>query len=49
MKSIKRLFEDKELSEDQKNQEEKQVDKTTKEFNEKIETIVNTKHEEISS
>lgn len=47
LKSIKREFEEKLISEDDKKFAEKQVDDTTKSFTDKIDTMVKSKHEDI--
>lgn len=49
MKSIKKEFEEKLISEDDKKFAEKEVDTTTKKFTDMIDQIVKHKHEEISS
>jgi len=47
LKYVKHRFEDKEIGEDQKNIEEKQIDEATKEFNHKIDQLVSHKKEQI--
>lgn len=47
LKSIKKEFEEKLISEDDKKFAEKQVDETTKTFTEKIDTMVKAKQEDI--
>ena len=49
LKSIKKEFEEKLLSEDDKKSAEKDVDETTKKFTDKIDTIVKIKQEEINN
>lgn len=49
MKSIKKEFEEKIISEDEKKSTEKDIDQISKKFNDIIETMVKNKHEEISS
>ena len=49
MKSIKKEFEEKLISEDDKKFAEKEVDTTTKKFTDMIDQIVKHKHEEITS
>ncbi len=46
-KNIKQMFEDKELSEDGKFTQEQEVDKVSKDFNEKIEQMREKKEEEV--
>lgn len=48
LKSIKKEFEEKLISEDSKKAAEKEVDETTKKFTEKVEAMVKAKNEEIS-
>lgn len=49
LKSIKKEFEEKIISEDDKKFAEKEVDETTKKFTDKVDEIVKAKHEEINS
>ncbi len=48
IKSIKKEFEEKLISEDDKKAAEKEVDEITKKFNETVDSMVKAKHEEIS-
>lgn len=47
LKSIKREFEEKLISEDEKKVAEHNIDETTKRFTDKIDTLVKTKHDDI--
>jgi len=47
LKEVKKQFEEKLLSEDEKNRLEKQIDETTKEFNHQIEKLVEAKKTQI--
>ncbi len=47
LKSIKKEFEEKLISEDDKKFAEKWVDETTKSFTDKIDTMIKTKHDDI--
>lgn len=49
LKDIKKLFEEKIISEDEKKNQETDIDGVTKKFNDMIDTIVKNKHEDITT
>ncbi len=49
LKEVKKLFEEKIISEDEKKNKESDIDAITKKFNDSIDTMVKGKHDDITT
>ena len=49
VKDVKKLFEEKLISEDERKNKESDIDDITKKFNDMIDTIIKNKHEDITT
>ena len=49
VKDVKKLFEEKLISEDERKNKESDIDDITKKFNDMIDTMIKSKHEDITT